>query len=214
MNIYFMRHGETEWNKEQRIQGSTDIPLNQNGIDLAQKTSDLLYQNNISFDLIYTSPLIRAAKTAEIMNCHSGARIIHEERIKEFVFGEAEGITYTELRTNPKFCNLKNWFLNPIEYKDELGAESFNHFFSRIESFLESLKELEKEQQSIAQENQIKNILIVCHGGVVRGLLKVMTNCSVQECAKTKIPNCGINLATLNNGNFKIEYTARIFSEI
>lgn len=203
MNVYFMRHGETDWNKEQRIQGSTDIPLNQNGIDLAEETAKNLFKDGITFRRIYTSPLIRAQATAQIMNRYSGAQIKLDERIREFGFGQAEGATYAELRTQERFAHLKNWFLNPAEYKAELGAESYEDFFGRISDFLENeIKPL---------EGKTDDVLIVCHGGVVRGLLKVMCNWSVLRFSETKIPNCGINLVTLNDGIFTVQYTARTF---
>ena len=195
-----MRHGETDWNKELRIQGSTDVPLNQEGIKLAQEVSVAVFKNGIVFDKIYSSPLVRAKKTAEIMNEYSAAPIVLDDRIREFSFGSAEGHTFAELKENPKFSNLKNWFLNPLEYKADFGAESYESFFGRIDRFIEDLK-----------KNDCKNILIVCHGGVVRGLLKEFCNWPVQKFASVKIPNCGLNLVKYENGKFSVEFTARVF---
>ena len=195
-----MRHGETDWNKELRIQGSTDIPLNENGIKLAEHVSEAVFGADITFDRIFSSPLQRARQTAEIMNKFSKAPIFIDERIREFCFGEAEGVTYEELKTNPKFLNLRNWFLDPENYKAELGAESYVDFFSRIDSFLEDVKKVDSE-----------NILIVCHGGVVRGLLKEICGWPIAKFASAKIPNCGLNLAKFENGKFTVEYTARVF---
>lgn len=65
MDIYLIRHGETDWNRMKKLQGTTDIPLNAYGIELAEKTAEGL--KDVPFDRIYTSPLIRARKTAEII---------------------------------------------------------------------------------------------------------------------------------------------------
>lgn len=200
MNIYIMRHSETDWNKLLKIQGSTDIPLNQEGICFAEKVSVSIYRNKICFDKIYSSPLIRAKKTAEIMNKYSNAPIILDDRLKEFHFGQAEGVTYEELKTNPKFSNLKNWFLDSKNYKAELGAESYESFFGRIDAFIDDLK-----------KETCGNILVVCHGGVVRGLLKEISNWSIEKFASVKIPNCGLNLVKYENKKFFVEYTAKIF---
>ncbi len=200
MNIYIMRHSETDWNKLLKIQGSTDIPLNQEGIKLAEKVSDSIYRNKIFFDKIYSSPLIRAKKTAEIMNKYSNVSIILDDRLKEFHFGQAEGVSFEELKTNPKFSSLKNWFLDPKNYKAEFGSESYESFFGRIDSFIDDLK-----------KETFKNILVVCHGGVVRGLLKEISNWSIEQFASVKIPNCGLNLVKYENGKFFVEYTAKLF---
>ena len=208
MNVYFMRHGETDWNTIKRIQGLTDIPLNENGITLAERTSRAVHEAGISFDLIYSSPLVRAKKTAEIMNRYSQTEIVEDKRIIEFCFGEGEGHTFDEIKTNDRFINLRNWFLAPENYKAEMGAESYEAFFGRIDSFLDTVRLLESK----TNDRSLENILIVCHGGVVRWLLKQMLGWSTADFAKTKIPNCGINLCKLTDGQFSLEYTARIFN--
>lgn len=203
MNVYFMRHGETDWNTIKRLQGTTDIPLNKNGEELAKVTAANMKKDGIKFDVIYSSPLVRALKTAEYMNEYSKAPVIVDKRIREYCFGQAEGVTFDELKVNPKFVNLRNWFLDPENFVAELGAESYDEFFGRLSSFLnEVLIPLEKE-------NSNQNVLIVCHGGVVRGLLKVMLDWDISRFAETKIPNCGINLCTLHDGRFELEFTAK-----
>lgn len=201
MNIYFMRHGETDWNKARRIQGSTDIPLNENGISLAEKVAEKINEEGLKFDIIFSSQLQRARKTADIMNTYSKTQIVVDSRIKEFLFGKAEGATYDDLRNDPKFGSLKNWFLDPENYHAELDAESYESFFGRIKAFL--------EDQIEPNEKKYKNVLIVCHGGVVRGLLKVMLGWSIQRFAETKIPNCGLNLVELKDGKYSLKYTAK-----
>ncbi|MCR5218453.1 histidine phosphatase family protein [Treponema sp.] len=210
MNVYFMRHGETDWNTIKRLQGRTDIPLNQNGIDLAAKTSKAVHESGIVFDKILTSPLIRAKKTAELMNVYSKAPLSEDSRIIEFCFGDGEGHTFEEIKTNDRFINLRNWFFAPENYHAEMGAESYEDFFGRLDDFLTTVRQLEKELPAEKAENY--NLLIVCHGGVVRGLLKQMLEWSVNDFAKTKIPNCGLNLCKLTNGIFSLEYTAKIFA--
>ena len=81
MNIYLVRHGETIWNKEGRIQGREDVPLNEKGIALAEITSEGMRE--IPFDVIYSSPLIRARKTAEIMRGDRTCPIIEDDRLRD-----------------------------------------------------------------------------------------------------------------------------------
>lgn len=205
MNIFFMRHGETSWNTVKRLQGTTDIPLNQNGIELAKKTAAGMYQQGITFQRIYSSPLIRAKQTAEQMNAFSNIEIIEDSRISEFCFGKGEGVLFKDIIEDPKYAKLKAWFKDPEHYEPFEGSESFQHFFGRISSFLDDIKLLEK------QDKKIQNVLIVCHGGVTRGILKVMLDLSIKHFAELQIPNCSINCATLNEGTFQIQYTAKVF---
>ena len=86
MDIYLIRHGETDWNKTKRLQGVTDIPLNAYGIELAEKTAEGL--KDVPFDRIYTSPLIRAKETAQIILGTRQIPLLEDPRIKEIGFGE------------------------------------------------------------------------------------------------------------------------------
>lgn len=68
MKIYFARHGQTDWNIQRKVQGTTDIPLNENGIRQAQELCKNLEDRKISFEKIYTSYQTRAVKTAQIVS--------------------------------------------------------------------------------------------------------------------------------------------------
>ena len=202
-----MRHGETDWNTVKRFQGSTDIPLNEKGITLAKNVSKAVYESGIRFDRVFTSPLIRARETARLMATWSDVDIVADERITEFCFGKAEGCLLSEVQAEERFAWLRDWFTAPENYCPQMDAESFEHFFSRLNQFLDSLRAYEANP-----ENDGKNVLIVCHGGVVRGLVHCMTGASLSHFADVKIPNCGINLAQLSRGVFSITYTARKFA--
>ena len=89
MEIWYVRHGQTDWNVEGRIQGSTDIPLNQTGIEQAYQVKQLLDQE--SFDLVLASPLLRAYETAKIICLDKAVEIEGDERLKERNFGSYEG---------------------------------------------------------------------------------------------------------------------------
>ena len=88
MKLYLIRHGETDWNKEGKLQGRTDIPLNEDGRADAELTRDAM--KNIEFQVAFTSPLIRARETAEIILKDRDIPIVNEERIIEVGFGEYE----------------------------------------------------------------------------------------------------------------------------
>lgn len=149
MKILVTRHGQTDWNVEKRIQGRTNIELNNKGIEQAYKTKENL--ENEKIDLIICSPLKRAKQTADIINKDRNIPIIYDERLLEICYGENEG------RLHGDFDYDGFWsIINTHEYKD---AENVNKFIQRVHNFLNDLKNRKEE-----------NILIVTHNGVCRAI--------------------------------------------
>ena len=149
MKILVTRHGQTDWNVEKRIQGRTDIELNNKGIEQAYQTKENL--KNEKIDLIICSPLKRAKQTADIINKDRNIPIIYDERLLEICYGENEG------RLHDDFDYDGFWsIVNTHEYKD---AENVNKFIQRAHNFLNDLKNRKEE-----------NILIVTHNGVCRAI--------------------------------------------
>ena len=145
MEILLTRHGQTEWNVLKKVQGRTDIELNETGIQQAKDTARKLQDENI--DLIISSPLKRAAKTANIIGETRNIPVIFDERIVERGFGEFEGVRPKE----NEFADLWNYDLNLQEH----GVESIQSFFGRVYEFLDDIKE----------KYNGKKILLVTHGG-------------------------------------------------
>ena len=94
--FYFLRHGQTEWNREGRYQGTSDIPLNAIGIAQARAAAELLSQ--VKIDRIVASPLSRALKTAEIVAGQCGAPIHTDRGLVERAFGSFEGLIIREVK--------------------------------------------------------------------------------------------------------------------
>ena len=155
--IYFIRHGETNYNKEHRYQGQLDIPLNEVGIKQAENARDELA--GFVFDEIYSSPLSRARKTAEIINENQGAEIIYDDRLKEIYGGTSQGQRLSDWTED----EIKDLHENPKNY----GAESAEEMSQRVESFFKEIEDSEK------------NILIVSHGGVYRAIYRYLNG--IQE---------------------------------
>lgn len=150
MKIYVVRHGQTEWNVLKKMQGSADIPLNEKGIDQAKQTKQNL--NNINLDIVFCSPLIRAKQTAEIIIEGRDLNIVYDERLRERNYGEFEGTSKSSFNYNDFWAYNKN-----LKYDI---AENVQDFFSRIYNFLDEIKTNYSD----------KNILIVCHAGVVKAI--------------------------------------------
>ena len=98
MVVYFIRHGETDFNKRCLIQGMSDIPLNDKGIHQAELAADWFKQQGIVFDGVFSSPLVRARKTAAIVSGRTFEEVHPDARIQEMDFGVDEGKPYSMIR--------------------------------------------------------------------------------------------------------------------
>ncbi len=140
--FYFMRHGETDWNKTNLAQGSTDIPLNNEGIEQAHKAAQKLTGLNIA--TIISSPLKRALKTAEIVAEYLGKTVTIVDEVKEAHWGVAEGK-----------AKIGEDFLTPWKNgKMYEGAECYPCFSQRVCSGVHKALQYPSP------------VLIIAHGGV------------------------------------------------
>ena len=125
-----MRHGETDWNVRRKLQGHTDVPLNDNGRKMAKEAAEKY--KDVHFDVCYCSPLIRAKETAEIFLSGRDVPIITDDRLQEMSFGEFEGLAYSFEIPN---CPINTPFLKPEDYTDPPGgAESFDELFEGVKA--------------------------------------------------------------------------------
>ena len=186
MKLYIIRHGQTNWNKERKLQGRTDIPLNENGRTVAELTREGF--KNIPFDMAFTSPLKRAKETAEIILAGRNIPIIDEERIIEVNFGSYEGCDF-DLPDE----YIQNFFSAPEKYFSVNGMETMESIFARMTSFLQELFQRE--------ELQDKTILISTHGAALSGLMTVIKGNSVDKYwAGGLHKNCGFSVVEIKDG--------------
>lgn len=208
MNIFVTRHGETDWNTYWKLQGRSDTELNQKGREQAELTKKGFDEAGIVFDRVYSSPLKRALETAVLMTGKSETEIIKDDRIIEFSFGKAEGKTPDERNNDPELQNFHFFFDDPEKYVAENDAESFESALSRTLNFWqEEIKPLEKNPE-------IKNILVVTHGGTMQSLLLNIDGRKLCDYWKVRMSNCTMNKILLEDGEFKIEYTGKVFYSV
>ena len=124
--LYIMRHGRTDWNVRHKLQGRTDIPLNDEGRMMAAEAGEKYA--DIHFDECYSSPLARAKETAEIFLKGRGVPVYTDDRLVEMGFGIYEGI---ENSFAIKDCPINSLFKNPEDYVTVEGGESFEQLFAR-----------------------------------------------------------------------------------
>lgn len=193
MDIYFVRHGETDFNKNGFIQGRSNIPLNDHGRQQAKEAADYFRKNRISFDKVYASPLIRAHETASIVSGWDMAQIITDERLQELAFGTAEGMNYKEMPEG-----LLNLFKKPECYQVPEGGESIDMLVTRCQSFLDDLRKLPDEAP------EVKCVLAATHGAALRGFLSCIEKSSREAFWKKGLENCCIAKVSLENGTYTL----------
>ncbi|MCC8080986.1 MAG: histidine phosphatase family protein [Lachnospiraceae bacterium] len=200
MYIYIMRHGETFWNKEGRIQGSSDIELTDFGVELAELSAEGFYRDGIRFDRIYTSPFVRARKTARLIADRNRSETAPEpfflvdDRLREMCFGKYEGLKLALLKDYDE--NIVNCFSHPDRYIPDETGESYEELFARIDDFM--MRELLPLEQYAA----LKNVLVLCHGTVIRAFLQRIDQFDMEDFWNVRQPNCSINKIELRDGVF------------
>ncbi|HET6872637.1 MAG TPA: histidine phosphatase family protein [Sporolactobacillaceae bacterium] len=152
--LYLTRHGETIWNKEERLQGRANSPLTERGICQAEELANRLRDQPL--DLIISSPSERTLQTAQIINSQHQLAIVQDEHFMEIDVAEWEGKKKAELDPEQAFLFWKQ----PHLYKSELGED----FYDVRERVLPRIK-------SILQEHPHKDILLVTHAVVLKTIL-------------------------------------------
>ena len=202
--VWFLRHGETTWNRERRLQGSVSYTkLTENGRLMAMMTGENLAEKGIRFDRIYTSPYDRAKETAEIVASKTGPAPQEDVRIREMCFGKYEGQTYGGGKYPDD--NLRRFFEEPENYVPAgEGAESFDMVQARIREFLEGeLKPL---------DGKVLRILCVAHSLVLKSLVRELAGEGASaEARKTLQPNCCVHVVRYSNGRFALVETGKVF---
>lgn len=178
--IIAVRHGETSWNVDARIQGQTDVGLNDTGRWQAQRVSKALAGESIS--AVYSSDLERAHETAQSIAQVAGIAVIPHEGLRERSFGMFEGKTFDEIhRAWPD--QAQNWRKRIPEWQPPEGGESLLELRARVTRTLEELASRHPGQQ----------IVVVAHGGVLDALYRVATGQAVDSPRTWELPNGAIN---------------------
>ena len=203
MEVYFLRHGETPWNREKRIQGSTEwVDLTDYGVELAERTRDGMLAAGLSFDRIFASPLRRAMHTAEIVGAGFGVPPEPNALIREMGFGRYEGT----LMTDEGFAdsNIRSCFRDPPTFVPD-GGESFDDLLARARSFVE-------EVILPLEDDGIGRVLVVSHGAIMRSFVRLVTNRPLEDYWLGAQPNCCVHVFEVLGGRCRMKEMAKIFA--
>ena len=191
MKMYIIRHGQTPWNARKCLQGRSDVDLNENGIYLAELTGKAL--RDVTFDMAFTSPLIRAKHTAQCILAGREAPIIEDERLIEISFGIYEGCCYAEENRQVPRQWIENFFHAPQDYVAAPGGESLDDVEKRTRDFMEDI--------CSRKELQDKTILVSTHGCALRGLLNSIRESNREDYWHGGVSkNCAVSIVTCNRG--------------
>ncbi|MBQ8297202.1 MAG: histidine phosphatase family protein [Ruminococcus sp.] len=172
MKIYSTRHGQTDYNKKDFILGITDLELNETGLSQAKQLAEEIKNSGIKLDIIISSPMKRALKTAQLAAELNSLELVTDERLREWDYGKFEGLH----RTAEGFAENKR------EFGVRMGetGESLLQLSHRVYSVLDEVIEKYKG----------KNVLLVSHGGICRVIETYFNNMTTAEYSNWFMGNC------------------------
>ena len=189
-HIWLVRHGQTDLNKARRMQGRSNVPLNETGIAQAQQAAAQV--SDIRFDAVFSSPLNRAVSTGAIISrLERPEDVIIDPRLIETDFGPYEGRRYWLM--GPLMTAY--WAL-PEVFPAPKGVETIDSMVTRSRSFLKDLEET-------SAQRGFKNVLVSCHGGIIRALCGCLENRPKGILWRPKPHNCEFRVYSLDGGSWR-----------
>jgi 2,3-bisphosphoglycerate-dependent phosphoglycerate mutase len=194
--LCLVRHGETEWNAEGRVQGQTDIPLSTVGLAQAQAAAEVLCRHD--FSAIYSSDLMRVRQTAEPAARRLALPLQLDAALRERHYGIFERLLYTEVRSRYPEHYARFQRKDP-DYDFESG-ESLRTFYERS---LDVVK-------TIAARHSGEQVLVFTHGGVLEMVYRFARCVGLESPRDFGIPNCGVNWVEITTRGWDVQCWADI----
>lgn len=186
-NVYIIRHGQTDVNLQKKLQGRSDIPMNDTGRAQAGVIRDYFAENEIVFDKAWSSPLARAVETAKIV-IGGTIPVLTDDRLTEMDYGPYEGISFAN---PPK--EIVTFFSDFVHNPAPEGMETLASVVERAGDFIESIR-----------NTPAKTILISTHAIAMKGILEYLTPDSNGMYWSKHIGNCSIYRVEIHDGKFSV----------
>lgn len=195
MNIILIRHGETAWNAERRLQGHLDIPLNAEGERQAGLLADALAPEHI--DLIVSSDLQRARQTAQAVATPRGMALHIAPGLRERCYGGFEGLLYSEIeqRFPVQFAAWQGRDVDAILPDGKNCGETFRQFYKRATDAILGLAEVHPG----------RTIAMVAHGGVLECAYRMALGLPLETPRDFKVYNASINRFRVEEGRLLLD---------
>ena len=188
-----VRHGETDWNAARRLQGHTDIDLNATGVAQAKQMARALKKINLQFDVLITSDLQRAAKTAQAIEELFEISAIRNTSLRERHLGALQGLTTDEAPIREP--ELWKSHLSRNIHENLRSGESIQLFADRIQFALEQIR----------AQHLGKTILLVSHGGALDMMYRIASNQPLDAAKAVAVPNASLNWISHDGLAWKVD---------
>ncbi|MGE0227410.1 MAG: histidine phosphatase family protein [Dehalococcoidia bacterium] len=182
MTVVYVRHGESEGNVQRIIQGWLDFPLTPRGEAQAEAAGRRIATT--AAVALYTSPLLRARRTAEIIGNEAGLEVVPIDGLREYGFGEAEGLRWPEAAARWGLAD-RDWGVGQVP-----GEEGMEPFRQRVREASEALHERHRDSLAVA----------VVHGGVLGAMLGTLWGLAPHEHVQVYSSNCGMTTVADERG--------------
>jgi probable phosphoglycerate mutase len=189
--LCLVRHGETTWNAQRRLQGHLDVPLNDTGHAQARATAARLAGH--AFAAVYCSDLARARQTAEAAARALGAAPVATAALRERHYGAFQGLTYDEARARFP-AEYDRFTAREADFAFPHGGESLTGLATRIAAVL----------HEIAERHAGAQVLVVSHGGVLDVAHRLATGKPLEAARDFAIPNAALNWIALASGRWRL----------
>lgn len=191
--ICFVRHGETDWNVQKRMQGHTDIPLNAHGVMQAERLAKALLRTGHRFDCIYSSDLERAFHTAKTIASPQSLEIMVHPDLRERHVGKLQGLLLADApRLEPELW--QRHLVRDLDF-DLGGGESIVQFHNRMKRMLDHL----------LMKHAGEQILAVSHGGSLDMIYRIVTQQALDAERVAVVPNTSLNWIVHDGNTWSIE---------
>ena len=185
--LYIVRHGETVWNKEGRIQGHTDVALSEKGMQQARRLAERL--KSVPLDAAYASDLARASQTAAVIMEGRGVPVSGASSLREYHKGAFEGMTEPELRA--RFPDeYPGYVSKDLDYAPD-GGESTRQVSNRMAGAIIGIKE----------KHLNENVLVVGHGGSLRAAMMALLGMDMDANWRFVFGNCTLTIVDTYHDN-------------
>lgn len=184
--LFLIRHGETAWNKDSRLQGQTDILLSDAGRKQAEALSRRLAGEN--FSAFFSSNLKRSLETAEIIAKPHNQEVYISPGLQEINFGDWEGLTIDEIRKNYSEIASK-WWASPLETRVP-GGETLGELAERSSIAV----------KSIVNRYPNQKVVVVAHGGTIRSIVGMVLGLDLNQYWRLRQDNASMSIIELYQG--------------